>query len=200
MTTKKSLKRKLANVDGVKAGRLFKKTIYVKPVERTAVKGSQLWTTISVLAKGKLVNKHISKWTIGEKEAFIKEMNKYLVIQMFDDDGPKGEIERILADVSSFLVRGNDEEMRVSLDPSYLFLDWTQGGDPRPPNEPFPTLPDFIYPSTFNAADIQAIPGLNHVYFVTSIRVGEYILGWLQGQFPGLRGTVMETPTALIAR
>lgn len=29
------------------------------------------------------------------------------------------------------------------------------------------------------------MPGLSHAYFVTSTRVGEYILGWLQGEFPG---------------
>lgn len=49
----------------------------------------------------------------------------------------EGEIERILADVFSFLV----EELRSALDPSYLFLDWTQGGNPHPPGQSFSLFP-----------------------------------------------------------
>jgi hypothetical protein len=200
------MKRKLTDgdSDGKSSGgaRSSKKKSYLKPTpsERVSIKGSALWANLSALHAGKLMTKHISKWTAKEKDSFMREMNKYLAIIMFDDPGEKGNLEDVLSQVSSYLTSGNDEALRLALDPVYLVLDWTQGGIPNGNQLPFPTLENFIFPPKFNMNDIQPIPELRHCYIVSSIRVGEYIMGRVQAQFPGLRGTVLETSIALIIR
>jgi uncharacterized membrane-anchored protein len=48
------------------------------------------------------MKKYISKWTAAEKHSFVCEMNKYLIIVMFDDSDEKVILEDVLAQVSSY--------------------------------------------------------------------------------------------------
>jgi hypothetical protein len=106
----------------------------VIPMERTGIKASEPWKNLKNISEGTLGDKAVSKWAIKEKEDFIEELNHSSSIQMFDDLGDQGQVNKIMDDVDAYLAARNDEEMRAYLDPVYIILDWTQ----RPFQLPFP--------------------------------------------------------------
>jgi hypothetical protein len=174
---------------------LFEKKAFIKPsiMERTGIKASELWKNLKKISKGKLCDKAVSKWTIKEKEAFTEELNHYSSIQMFDDSGDQGQVNKIMNDVDAYLAAGNDEEMREYLDPVYIILDWTQG----PFQLPFPNLGQLAIQGNF---PINVVPLANYIYIVNDERDGDYILGQLVVRFPGVRGYVMSTKVPIRIR
>ena len=173
--------------------RLFAKQHYVKPtiLERVIGRASIVWESISDL---KLSNKPVSKWSIKQKEEYIKALNKYSCITSIDDPGTEcGDLYDILERVNRYLFDGNDDEMITWLDPDYINISWL--------NVNQLALPDLntVVPSiSLNVPIANTIQP--NCYLVQSRIDGEFLIGRITQRWPGVIGFVVSSSNPLVFR
>lgn len=97
--------------------RLFVKksnNTYVKPTagERILASAAEAWEQIEPLG---VADKLISKWSIKQKEDFIRIMNQFRTIRY--DGGECGKLSELIQTTTSYLYDGGDPEMMEWLDP-----------------------------------------------------------------------------------
>lgn len=89
--------------------KLFKKEHYVKPPFTETVIGlaSQVWQDVEHLN----LSIPVRKWSVKQKEGFIKVMNGLVCVTDKDDVGDRGDLYGIIARADEYLLEGNDDEM-----------------------------------------------------------------------------------------
>ena len=149
---------------------------------------SLVWDDIKDLG---LSAKLLSKWTLKQKESFIRQINKYSYITGKDDvpGADVGYLYSVMERVNRYSLNGNDEEMRRWLDPNYIIVDWTNTNQ----GLPYPNLAA-LAPPLPTATPIVATAQAN-CYIVPHREDGQFILGLLIMRFPGLTGFVLSSPT-----
>ncbi len=186
-----NLKRKAANSSSKS---IFKKNKYTKPpfADRVIGHASIIWNDLKDL---ELSKRPVSKWTIKQKEEFIKSMNKYTCITTLGDPGAeKGDLYEVVENFNRYINEQDDEEMRVWLDPDYIFIDWS--GSAVPP--PYLNLAAVVPPLS------ATIPVLNtthsQCYMVPNAKDAEYLLGAVTTRWPGTIGVHSQSNAPLTMR
>jgi hypothetical protein len=166
----------------------FKKERYVKPtiLERIIGKASIVWNELTIL---KLSEKGVAKWTIKQKEEYIKVMNKYLCISTKDDVADCGNLYGIVEEVNRYLLDGKDDAMLNCLDPDYIVVDFLPPG----------LNLEAIDPPVSVTVPIRATEQSN-TYFVNNRGDGDYLLGKINARWPGSMGFVVSSPSPLTFR
>ena len=88
---------------------------YVKPsiTERVIGQASLVWADLKELG---LSAKPVSKWTLKQKESFIKAINKYSCITGKGDvpGAEVGDLYAVMEKVTQYFLDGNDVEMQMA--------------------------------------------------------------------------------------
>ena len=172
---------------------LFTKDKYTKPPisHRVIGRASVVWSALKDLD----LSKPVYKWTIKQKQEYIKVMNNYSCITTIDDPGTeRGNLYEIVQRVNSHVCDEDDEEMRTWLDPDYITVDWTGSGVPQP----HPNLATIIPPLS------PTIPLVNtahtQCYLVPNEQDAEYLLGAINTRWPGIVGFHCQSVNPLLFR
>ena len=174
--------------------RLFAKEHYIKPaiMERVIRRASIVWKDLAGL---ELSGKPVTKWTIKQKEGYVKALNKYSCITSKDDPGTdRGDLYDIVERVNRYLLDGNDDEMLNWLDPDYIVVDWTNAQQQLS----FSDVSTVVPPLSPNVAVNNTIQP--NCYLVQGRADGEYLLGIINHRWPGTMGFVTSSPSPLIFR
>jgi len=173
---------------------VYKSNSYTKPTiyERTLGIASEVWRQLKDIG---VDAKPIKKWTVKQRETFVIVLNKYISISHVGDNDDSGSISDLLADVNSYLLEGNDEEMREWLDPNYIVVEWSNAlllpG-------PLPDLTAIVPPLSPTIALIAT--GQPQCYIVPSLTAGNFLLGILVQRWPGARGFCFSSATPVELR
>lgn len=177
--------------------RLFQKksSIYVKPpsTERVIGLASSVWADIKDLD---LSSKPVSRWTLKQKESFIRAMNKYSCVTSKGDfpNADVGDLYSIMEKANRYLLGNNDDEMRTWLDPDYVVVDWVNTNE----IVPSPNLAVLVPP--LSAVIAVTATAQSNCYLVPNREDGEFLLGILTQRFPGCMGFVVSSPIPLLFR
>lgn len=188
-----SNKRKAPSSSSKKV-RLFTRKEYIKPPfgSRVIGRASVIWTELKDLDLSK---RPVNKWTIKQKEEFIKSMNKYTCVTTVDDPGTeRGDLYEVMAKVNRYISEEDDEEMQHWLDPDYIFIDWSGSAV----SLPYPNLATLVPPLSNTIQLLNTTH--SQCYMVPSEKDGEFLLGVITTRWPGTVGVHSHSNIPLTMR